>query len=72
MLSPNEPPGSTVTVFCQGSQMNSATTPTPTAPQGVQANAAPQDSAIDFDSDAPLQCPLRQPGDDGAVCEACQ
>lgn len=52
--------------------MNSATTPTPTAPQGVQANAAPQDSAIDFDSDAPLQCPLRQPGDDGAVCEACQ
>lgn len=31
----------------------------------------PSPPMLSLDDDTPLQCPLRQPGDDGA-CEACQ
>lgn len=33
--------------------------------------ATPGASVIDFDSDVPLECPMRQPGEFG-TCESCQ
>lgn len=45
----------------------------PTAPQNTVPAAAEAASAeINFESDEPLACPMRQPGDTSEICEACQ
>lgn len=39
----------------------------------TQAQPQQPDAALlDLDDDTPMACPMRQPGDDGDVCEACQ